>query len=645
LDISGAPVDRLEERLRWMNAKQRHRGPDGEGIWTSPRGACGLAHVRLSILDLDGGAQPMVDPETRSTIVFNGEIYNFREVRRRLEGRHRFVTDSDTEVILHAYREWGPSCVERLRGMFAFAIWDEREQRLFLARDRFGIKPLYKVWVGERLYFASEIKTLLPFLPQVRIDRQGLRDYLAFQFCLQGKTLFEDVREQPPATTCLVDRDGERSSTYWEVRYDRDLDHTDRWFCSRCEELMEDSVRAHLVSDVPVGSYLSGGLDSSAIAALARRHDSGREFMGFHGRFDAGERYDESRYARDLAEREGILLHETTITSRDFVETFEKLIYHLDFPVAGPGSFPQYMVSQAVKGRRKVVLGGQGADEIFGGYVRYLVAYLEQCLKGAIHGPADPSRFIVTYESIIPNLQSLRGYEPLLAHFFGQGMFDDYDKRYYRLIDRSGTAGGEVRWDYFPAYDPYDAFREVFFSNRIGRQCYFDSMLHFDFVTLLPALLQVEDRMSMAHGIESRTPFLDHPLVEFAATVPGNVKFQNGELKRLPRRVFQNLLPPSILNRKDKMGFPVPLVEWFKGELNPLVRERLANLSPSAREFLDHRRIVEGLATEKEFSRKIWGFLCLESFCRQFIDAHERFEDRPACDVPPESQPATWRAA
>ena len=185
-----------------------------------------------------------------------------------------------------------------------------------------------------------------------------------------------------------------------------------------------------------------------------------------------------------------------------------------------------------------MVLGGQGGDEIFGGYVRYLIAYFEQCLKGAIAGVPDPSKFIVTYGSIIPNLKSLRGYEPLMAHFFGQGMFDDYDKRYYRLIDRSGSLGKEIRWESFPDYDPYDSFREVFFSNRIGRQCYFDSMLHFDFVTLLPALLQVEDRMSMAHGIESRTPFLDHPLVEFAATVPANVKFKDGELKRLPKKVF-----------------------------------------------------------------------------------------------------------
>jgi asparagine synthase (glutamine-hydrolysing) len=625
-NVSGSPVERLDERLRFMNARQAHRGPDGDGIWHNASGCAGLGHVRLSIVDLAGGAQPMHQPDAGLTIVFNGEIYNFRELRSRLEDRYAFTTTSDTEVILHAYREWGSECVSQLRGMFAFAIWDERRRELFLARDRFGIKPLYTTWVGDNFYFASEIKTLLPFLPEVRIDQEGLRDYLAFQFCLQGKTLFRDVRAQLPATSCTVSRQGLQARTYWQVHYDLDWDHTDRWFCSRCRELVEDSVAAHLVSDVPVGSYVSGGIDSSTVAILARRRNPQGEFIGFHGRFDAGSRYDESGYAQDVAAREGMVLDVTTMSSRDFLETFDKIIYHLDYPVAGPGSFPQYMVSQSVRGRRKVVLGGQGGDEIFGGYVRYMIAYFEQCLKGAIAGVADPSKFVVTYASIIPNLQSLRGYEPLITQFFSRGMFEDYDKRYYRLVDRSGSLGREIRWEYFTDYDPYDSFRDVFFANRIGKQCYFDSMLHFDFVTLLPALLQVEDRMSMAHGIESRTPFLDHPLVEFAATVPANVKFKDGELKRLPRKVFQDLLPASILSRKDKMGFPVPLVEWFHKDLKSFVQSRFASPSRAGQEFLDHEQILQALAAEKDFGRKIWGFLCLDSFCRQFIDSHVCFD-------------------
>ena len=293
-DVSGGPIDRLEDRLRHMNALQRHRGPDGQRIWTNPSASAGLGHVRLSVVDLQGGAQPMADRLAGLTIVFNGEIYNYRELRSRLAPRQSFVTRSDTEVILNAFREWGPACVNHLRGMFAFAIWDERKRALFLARDRFGIKPLYTAWVGERFYFASEVKALLPFLADVRLDYCGLRDYLTFQFYLQGKTLFRDVREIPPATSCLVDAEGERATTYWQVNYDLDLDHNDAWFCNRCSELVEDSVRAHLVADVPVGSYLSGGIDSSALAALARRLHGPGEFMGFHGRFDEGPCYDES---------------------------------------------------------------------------------------------------------------------------------------------------------------------------------------------------------------------------------------------------------------------------------------------------------------------------------------------------------------
>ncbi|MBN1866078.1 asparagine synthase (glutamine-hydrolyzing) [Candidatus Sumerlaeota bacterium] len=625
---SGGAIDRLGERLERMNALQKHRGPDDEGLWLAPDAALGMGHVRLSVLDLSERArQPMREDEADLTIVFNGEIYNFRELRARLESKHRFRTQSDTEVILKAYMEWGEACPEYLRGMFAFAIWDARRRRLFLARDRFGIKPLYVAWSGETLYFASEIKALFSFLPDVRIDRSGLRDYLTFQFCLRGKTLFENIEEVAPATWRTVDSEGTRSHTYWKVRYDLDMEHGEAWFVERCRELMEDSIRAHVVSDVPVSGYLSGGIDSSGIAALARRATGADDFMAFHGVFRGyGERFDESGFARDVARREGIDLREIPVSSDDFVDAFDRLIYHMDFPVAGPGSFPQYVVSKYVKGKRKVVLGGQGADEIFGGYVRYLIAYFEQCLKGAVAGESHSPRFIVTYESIIPNLQSLAGYEPLMRHFFSAGMFDDYDRRYFRLIDRSAEVRDEVRWDAFPRdYDVYEEFRRVYFSNEIGSRCYFDSMLHFDFLTLLPALLQVEDRTSMAHGVESRTPFLDHPLVEFVATIPANVKFRGGELKRLPKLFFGDTLPASVLGRKDKMGFPVPLVQWYGDALKEFVEKAFGEPSQAAREFLDFDAIRRGLPSEPSFGRKIWGFLCLNSFCRQFLDNRRPF--------------------
>ena len=366
LQLNGRGNPRLGASLRHMNRKQRHRGPDGEGVWTNETGTAGLGHVRLSIIDLDGGGQPMTDAAAGITIAFNGEIYNFRDLRAQLCKRHRFRTQSDTEVILHAYREWGPDCVQKLRGMFAFAIWDERAQSLLLARDRFGIKPLYTAIAGNTLYFASEIKAILPFLPDVRVDAEGLRDYLAFQFCLQGKTLFRDVRELPPATMCLVKGGHVTQQRYWQLHYGRDWDHTEKWFVERSIELIDDSIRAHLVSDVPVGGYVSGGIDSSAAAILGSRQANPGTFIGFHGRFDHGHSYDESEYARAVAEQEGFQLRESLVTSDDFIKSFDKIIYHLDFPVAGPGSLPQYVVSRAAARERKVVLGGQGGDEKIG---------------------------------------------------------------------------------------------------------------------------------------------------------------------------------------------------------------------------------------------------------------------------------------
>ncbi|MDH4182987.1 MAG: asparagine synthase-related protein, partial [Nitrospinota bacterium] len=461
---------------------------------------------------------------------------------------------------------------------------------------------------------------------EARIDREALRDYLTFQFPMPGKTLFADVCELKPAHATVA-RHGELSTRrYWRVSYNLDQERDDQGFQSRCLELIQDSVAAHIVSDVPVGAYVSGGLDSSALAIIARRQTNDSSFMAFHGRFEGGPSYDESQYAREVCRQEGMQYHETTIGVEDFKESFHKIIYHMDFPAAGPGAFPQYVVSRSVKGHRKVVLGGQGGDEIFGGYVRYLVAYFEQCVKGAIEGVEDPSRFVVTYESIIPNLKSLHGYQPLMKHFFSQGMFESYDRRYYRLVDRSGGPGAEIKWGAFGGYDPYESFREIYFSNEIGHKCYFDSMLHFDFLTLLPALLQVEDRMSMAHGVESRTPFLDHPLVEFAATAPANIKFRAGELKRLLKRVLKDLLPPAILERKDKMGFPVPLVEWFGGGLNHFVEEQFSDPSSAGAEFINYDAVLKGLRNESAFGRKIWGIMCLDSFFRQFVDGHRPFK-------------------
>lgn len=617
------PYNQLVRHLDVMGNLIRHRGPDGSGLWTHPHSHVGFAHRRLSIIDVESGAQPMTDG-SGNWIVFNGEIYNYIELRNEL-GPEGFRTSSDTEVILHAYKKWGAECLSKFRGMFAFAIWDESRKELFCARDRFGIKPLYYTIVDENLYFASEVKALLPFVRKIETDPDGFKDYLAFQLCLNGKTLFKDVMEVQSSHFLRIKNGNIESKRYWEVYYNLDWDHTQKFFEGKIQDLIDDSVRIHLRSDVPIGGYLSGGLDSSIIAATASRKCSG-EFIGFNGKFSIGPEYDESKFARAVANENSFDVHEVDIDVNDFINHIKSVIYHLDYPVAGPGAFPQYMVSRFASKMRKVVLGGQGGDEIFGGYTRYLIAYFEQCIKAAIDGTASKGSFVVTYESIIPNLTALRNYKPMLQEFWREGIFEDMDRRYFRLINRTSTLKDEVRGDFLSEYSPFESFQKIFNGNNVHKESYFDKMTHFDFKTLLPALLQVEDRVSMAHGLESRVPFLDHPLVELTATIPANVKFRDGTLKQVLLNTMRSRLPEVVANRTDKMGFPTPLMDWVKGPANSFVRDTFSTGQALSRELIDNKKVLNGLAGEPKFGRKIWGLLCLELWQQSFHDKEQEFK-------------------
>jgi asparagine synthase (glutamine-hydrolysing) len=612
-----------------MNRLQEHRGPDGEGIWQHTSRTLGFGHRRLSVIDLTTGQQPMRDARG-NWITYNGEIYNYLELRREL-GEHRFVTTSDTEVILAAYEQWGPDCVRRLRGMFAFAIWDQANQTLFCARDRFGIKPFYYTVIGDELYFASEVKALLPFVPAIDTDTDAFAEYLTFQLCLSGKTLFRGIAELPPAHVLEVAHGAIHTRRYWEIYYDLDFDHTENYFEDRIRQLLSESIDLHLRSDVPLGAYVSGGLDSGIVATLASRSNS--DLIGFHGTFAHGPEFDESRYARTVAEAATFPLHETVISAADFIDNIRRVIYHLDFPIAGPGSFPQYMVSALASRHRKVVLGGQGGDEIFGGYARYLIAYFEQCIKAAIEGTMTSGNFVVTYESIIPNLSVLRAYKPLLQEFWQQGLFEDMDRRYYRLINRAVHLKDEVRWDRLSGQTAFETFRAIFHGKNVRKESYFDLMTHFDFKTLLPALLQVEDRVSMAHGLESRVPLLDHPLVELAATIPSSIKFKGGELKRALIKAFGPILPRDVVHRQEKMGFPVPLAAWARGDARDFIRDTFATQSAREREFIDNEQVLRGLGEESKFGRKLWGLLSLELWQQEFHDRQAAYGSMLAAEI------------
>lgn len=619
----GRSVASANAELECGMAAIRHRGPDGNGRWVSSDGRVGLGHVRLSVIDVEGGGQPMYSDDDRYTIIYNGEIYNYIELRNEL-GLSDFRTQSDTEVILRAYQRWGEGCVRRFRGMFAIAIWDSVKGQLFLARDRFGVKPLYWVKTSVGVYFASEIKALLPFLRQRRINEAALSDYFTFQFCLGVKSLVDGVVQMPAAHYALI-KPGEdfKLQRYWEVHYDIDYEHTERWFSQRLRELLEDSVKMHLRADVEVGAYVSGGIDSSLLAAMAREIRQDGTFKIFNGRFTDSSDFDESHYARALADERGMDLDISDIGEEDFVDNIAKVIWHLDQPTAGPGVFPQYMVSKRVGEHVKVVLGGQGGDEIFGGYARYLVAYFEQCIKGAIDGTLHNGNYLVTYESIISNLETLRQYKPMLKEFWSAGLFGERDDRYWRLVNRANTFGGILAPGVLDQRETYEEFKSIFWGDNVGEESYFDSMTHFDFKTLLPALLHVEDRMSMAHGVEARVPFLDHPLVEFAATIPADIKFKNGELKRLLKTVFSAQLPSAIRSRKDKMGFPVPLNLWLKrgGKARDLIGDILGSERARTRSYLgEHMSIDAVLDSQSVYGRNLWALLSLELWQQQFID-------------------------
>ena len=625
LSVHALSVRKKEHYINVMNRLQKHRGPDAEGIWIHPDANVAFGHVRLSIIDLDSGKQPMRAP-CGNVICFNGEIYNYLELREELRGFYKFQTNSDTEVILAAYEKWGVNCPGHLRGMFAFAIWDEKKNKLFCARDRFGIKPFYYMQSAGTFYFASEAKALMPFMEEIKTNPEALKDYLTFQFTINEKTLFRNLYELNPGHYIYADEKEIRQIPYWEIYYTPDFSHDDSFFIDKVDCLMRESVGFHMRADVPVGAYVSGGIDSGIMAALGSGHMS-ESMKAFTGKFTYGQGYDESAYARDLASKYGMELYETDITVNDFTDSISKVIYHLDLPVAGPGSFPQYHVSKLAAKYRKVVLGGQGGDEIFGGYTRYLIAYFEQCIKGAIDGTLHNGNFLVTYESVIPNLQSLRNYKPLMQSFWKEGLFGEMHDRYFRLINRAPDMTDEIHWNELGDYKPYDSFCKLFNGHNVRKESYFDQMTHFDFKTLLPALLQVEDRMSMAHGLESRVPFLDHPLIEFAATIPADKKFKDGQLKRMLLKTFSNILTPSIVQRKDKMGFPVPLNDWMKSELKDFVNDIFLVQQRRERPYFNTKAIMKGLDGETKFSRKIWGMLSLELWHQNFHDKENEYKN------------------
>ena len=543
-----------------------HRGPDGEGYYYNNDNTLALAHKRLSIIDPEHGQQPMYSQGKEVVVTFNGAIYNFLELRRELMSLGAPIkTYSDTEVLLYSYLEWGEQCIDRFNGMFAFVIHDKRKNILFGARDRLGEKPFYYFHNNENFIFASEIKAILASdKVKASLNNESLHEYLTFQYYLDDNTLFDNIVKLKPGHSFVLDEKSMNLDVreYWDISYDKHHEEqSEKYYVNKLKSLIDDSISLRLRADVPLGSHLSGGIDSSAVAAMnALRLGDSMQLETFTGKFAEGLDYDETKFALEVSKNINSNYNEIVIKDTDFLESIEDIIYYMDEPQAGPGVFSQYQVAKHASKKVKVVLGGQGGDEIFLGYTRYLVAYYEKMLKRNISESGEYYQNILN--NMTPNLFQMNGYQPMMQDFFANGLFDDDAKRYFRLTDRFSSNESIFTKDFLKTdYNSFEKFNKIFskYDTSIANK-----MSYYDLKTFLPSLLHVEDRTSMAHGLESRVPLIDHRIIEFAANIPAHIKFKDGITKYLPKKIFKNTIPDSILDRKDKKGFPTPTNLWFQ---------------------------------------------------------------------------------
>ena len=619
IPLHGASVDAFA--LAAMSASIAHRGPDGAG--EAMAAGVGLAHRRLAIIDPAGGAQPMT--RRQLTLIYNGALYNDAEVRADLStAGWGFDTTSDTETLCAALSHEWHGALPKLNGMFAFVAVDRRRRRVLAARDHAGIKPLYWTRTADAILLASEIKALLAH-PDVgrTVNEEALQDYLTFQFVLGDATLFRGIRRVRPGSWMEVDLDSGAVShgQWWTPSWAVAERPTTRDVVEELRALVDDAVRRQLRADVPLGSYLSGGLDSSLVSSIAARH-LGEGLPVFTGAFDDGAAFDERAYARQVATASRATMHEVLPTQAEFVELLPGLIRQMDEPVAGPGLFPQFVVARRAAQHVKVMLGGQGGDEVFGGYARYLVAYLEQALKGAIQETNDEGEHIVSLASLVPHLAHLKSYGPMLQRFWRDGLFEPMDRRYFRLIDRSDAVRALLAEERRATYDGeaiFARFAKAF--NAPDTKSYLARMTHFDLTESLPALLQVEDRVSMAVGIESRVPLLDPRIIARIASLPAHTKFNGGEPKHLLRRVAHGQVPAAILRRRDKMGFPVPMHRWRSGVAGAFMSDVLLAERARTRGVFDRVAMIRQLESDEPFDRKLWGALSLELWFATWFDA------------------------
>jgi asparagine synthase (glutamine-hydrolysing) len=609
--------------LAAMNERIVHRGPDDGGFFAEEN--VGLAMRRLSIIDVKSGQQPLANENQDVWIVFNGEIYNHVELRAGLEARgHRYRTHSDTETIVHLYEEYGRDCVKHLRGMFAFAIWDRRKRVLFAARDRLGIKPFYYRWDGRVFLFGSEIKAILAY-PGIaaEFNRGTLSEYLAFGYITGAETMFAGIRKLMPGHTLeLTEQSEPRMERYWDLTTEVDREPRPReYYVKTYRELLEAAVSSHLMSDVPLGVFLSGGLDSSAVAALTKKAcgDRIQTFSVGYGE----EAFSELGYAREVAQYIGSEHHEVSLSREEFFSTLPRLIWHEDEPIVWPSSVSLYFVARLARERVTVVLTGEGSDETLAGYTRYAWTLFN-------------SRMDSLYRSVTPDVfrRLVRG--GIQAGPLGASL---HRKLQHTFLVRDGNSWPSFYFDNF-----FSAFAAAEQSGLLTPEAqaaagdaYAGSMqawershgdllhrlLYTDINSYLIELLMKQDQMSMAASLESRVPFLDHVLVEFTARIPGQYSVAGMAGKFILKQAVEDLLPKSIVYRK-KMGFPTPWEYWLAGpQLDDLEHMLLGPRSTARRLFRPEvvkRIFAEHRARTRDHGNRIWRLINLEIWHRVMID-------------------------
>jgi asparagine synthase (glutamine-hydrolysing) len=609
------PVDRLV--LEAMTDAVAHRGPDAAGYHLAP--GIGLGHRRLSIIDLSTGDQPLCNESGTVWTVFNGEIYNFADVRAELLAHgHRFRTHSDTEIIVHGYEQWGERCVEKFRGMFAFAVWDAGARRLLLARDRVGVKPLYYAELpGRGIVFGSELKSLLEDPDVPREWRPDAIDaYLTLLYIPAPATIYKGIHKLEPGHVLVAEKGSIRTSRYWDLEFTGGGDpRRESEYLEQLDALLAESVALRQIADVPLGAFLSGGIDSSAVAAFMVE-TSDRPPVTISVGFDHAA-YDELEHARRVAGHLGCEFHPRTVTP-DIVSLLPKLAWHFDEPFADSSAVPTYYVSKAARELVTVALSGDGGDELWAGYARHRVEHWEQGARRAL-GPATAAAGILG-RSLPLSVKGARALRHLgsdsaqayaLKHAYG--MFEpDAKTRLY-----SGDFGKSVEH-----HDPFASFRDAY--DRCRSIDPLDRALYVDVRTyMVDDILTKVDRMSMAVSLEARDPLLDHRLLEFAATVPISLKLKDGRGKYLLRKTLEKRVPREILER-GKHGFEAPIGEWLRGPLAPMADALLSDGRLRDRGIFEPRE-VSRLWTEHRDGRvdhrhRLWQLMMLELWFRQFID-------------------------